>query len=171
MKKIFALALLPILMTVNQQPSLADNSISLSPEQLSHEKNLKELRRQKEIIKENHDRALLLAECRDIGIDCSSGTTLEIIEPVEKSLPKNVEFNDLEDIEALSSKPLMNSSDTPTLEAIQNQSAQLSFNGKSEWAMVGNKVGKWQVVHIDASKVRLKNLRDPNIMKTLLLRW
>ena len=37
--------------------------------------------------------------------------------------------------------------------------------------MVGNKVGKWQVVHIDASKVRLKNLRDPNIMKTLLLRW
>ena len=156
---------------VNQQPSLADNSISLSPEQLSHEKNLKELRRQKEIIKENHDRALLLAECRDIGIDCSSGTTLEIIEPVEKSLPKNVEFNDLEDIQALSSKPLMNSSDTPTLEAIQNQSAQLSFNGKSEWAMVGNKVGKWQVVHIDASKVRLKNLRDPNIMKTLLLRW
>ncbi|HIC46856.1 MAG: hypothetical protein VX829_13660 [Pseudomonadota bacterium] len=171
MKKTYILAMLPILMALIQHPALAEGSISLTPEQISHEKALKELRRQKEIIKENHDRALLLAECRDLGIDCSSGTTLEIMEPVEKSQPKNTEFNDVQDIQGLISTPVMNGSDTPVLEAIQNQSAQLKYNGKSEWAMVGNKVGQWQVVHIDASKVRLKNLRNPNTIKTLLLRW
>ncbi len=171
MKKTYLLTLFPILMTLIQQPSFAESSISLTPEQIQHENALKELRRQKEIIKENHDTALLLAECREIGIDCSSATQLEIIEPVDKSQPVNTEFNDVKDIENLMSTPVMSGRDTPILEAIQNQSAQLSFNGKSEWSMVGNTIGHWQVVYIDASKVRLKNLRNPNTMKTLLLRW
>ena len=69
-------------------------------------------------------------------------------------------------IEGIKSK----SSVSPTLEAIQNDSAKLKYSGETQWALVGDTVGEWVVTHLDASKVRIKHSGNSN-SKTLVLNW
>lgn len=175
MKKTILTLLVPGLLLTALPPAMAENQSGLTPEQLQHERKMTELRKQQEILEVKHSQAVLLRECQEMGIDCR-GQSLEVIESQQDSLD--------EQFQALTEQaPTVNASDmpfsltpgnksdkSPRLDAIQNQSAQLTLSGSTEWALVGDTIGDWRVVHIDASKVRVKHTGNDKT-KTLVLNW
>lgn len=153
-------------------PVTAENTTGLTPEQRQHEQTLSELRKQKEILEVKHSQAKLLQECQEMGIDCR-GSNVEVIEQ------QNTDFSDEISQIVANEKALampttfgntQSTSGLPKLTAIQNSSANLSFSGTTQWALVGDTVGDWKVVHIDASKVRIKHTGNAKT-KTLVLNW
>lgn len=164
--------LIPTLMMTTGLHAYADTPSGLTEEQIRHEKELSELRKQKEILDIKHAQAVLLRDCQEMGIDCRSNS-LKVIDYEEESFIKDI--NDIATRSAATEMPsftpdVSTKSHVPKLEAIQNSSAQLSQSGESHWAMVGDTVGDWKVVHIDASKVRIKHEVNSET-KTLLLNW
>lgn len=159
--------------------AMADNTSSLTPEQQRHESQLVELRQQKELLELKHAQASLLKECLEMGIDCRGSGLNELPSPIEAIAPIDVVPMDIEQLSSLEpmdflDKALMSSTSgsnaVPVLDAIQNQSAQLTHAGQTEWALVGDVVGSWRVTYIDATRVRLTNTSDSSV-KTLVLRW
>lgn len=176
MQKKFITLVLSGLLITTMHPVMAENQPSLTSEQISHEKQIADLRKQKEILELKHSQAKLLRECHDLGIDCRGGS-LEIKESFNDELSAEIESFNLPPAqeETVQSPFALNEIEastfpSPVLNAIQNDSAQFKFSGNTHWALVGDKVGEWVVTHIDATKVRIKNARNSNT-KTLLLSW
>ena len=155
-------------------PVSAQNASGLSPEQLEHERKLTDLRKQKEILEIKHAQARLLRECKEMGVDCR-GTELEVVEHESDDFDEQI--TDIIAQERAMAMPAelggnegSDSDEIPQLTAIQNSSAQLELSDSPQWALVGEMVGNWKVLHIDASKVRIKNI-DNAMTKTLVLNW
>ncbi|MDO8827973.1 hypothetical protein [Methylophaga sp.] len=168
--------LIPALFFTVAQTVFADSQPSLTSEQLRHEQALTELRKQKEILELKHSQAQLIRDCHEMGIDCR-GTSLEIKPDTMNDLTAEIERLNVPMAPVTideSSFSIDNISSTrnvsPTLEAIQNDSARLKHSGETQWALVGDKVGDWVITHIDATKVRIKNSRN-STSKTLVLNW
>ncbi|HCC82307.1 MULTISPECIES: hypothetical protein [unclassified Methylophaga] len=173
-KKILTL-LLPGILISFTQPISAENQTGLTADQIRHEQALTELRKQKEILELKHSQAMLIRDCHEMGIDCREADLdirqdplndlATVIGSQEPHLATSLEESSFS-IEGIKSK----SSVSPTLEAIQNDSAKLKYSGETQWALVGDTVGEWVVTHIDASKVRIKHSGNSN-SKTLVLNW
>lgn len=169
--------LLPVLVLPHTSIAIADVGTGLSIEQKQHEKRLTELRQQTEILELNHAKAKLIAECRQMGVDCQ-GQNVSIIEHAETEFESEGQNNQEFQAPAFNTEFDMStlnhgepSNTIPSLESIQNQSAQLSLNGSSEWARVGDIIGQWKVIYIDATKVRLQNTEKAKETRTLVIRW
>lgn len=176
MRKKLLKSILPVLIISISQPVIAESQPGLTPEQLRHEQALTELRKQKEILQLKHSQAQLIRECHEMGIDCR-GVSLEIMPETNNEHTAEIEsFNvpmiptSIEEGSFTLDGVINNRNISPTLEAIQNDSAKLKHAGESQWALVGDKVGDWVITHIDATKVRIKNSRNSN-SKTLVLNW
>lgn len=171
MKQRLPTLLLSSLLLATSLNASADNVSGLTAEQIQHEKRLTELRKQREVLEIMHSQAKMLRECNEMGIDCRSGS-LEVIEQNDQDFNEEISRIIAEEQSFALPKATGTSSDasTPKLTAIQNASAQLTHSGSSHWALVGDKVGPWQVVHIDASKVRIKHTGNAKT-QTLVLNW
>lgn len=158
--------------------ALAKDELGLSKltsVQAQHEKELSELRRQKEIIEVRHAQAMLLKECQEAGVDCSSQELTITNQSNDfaggmNAMPPEIQHFQLQDLMSIPVDNGAGQSTTPQLEAIQNNSALLSMSGNAEWLLPGDSIGAWRLMHIDASKVRLQNTTSQKT-KTLVLKW
>lgn len=148
----------------------------LTPLEQRHEDTMASLRRQKEVLQIRHAEAKMIHDCVQMGIDCTSDklsatTTVSAPQPEAQggiqpptSVPGGAEEQFMPPSHAFGDT-------SPKLVAIQNSSAKIKINGESTWAVVGDRVGDWKVIHIDASKIRLAAVSNPKHVKTLVLRW
>lgn len=171
MKQRLPTLLLSSLILATSLNASADNVTGLTADQIQHEKKLTELRKQREVLEIMHSQAKMLRECNEMGIDCRSGS-LEVIERNDQNFNEEIS-RIIADEQSIAMPEAIDSSSNisiPKLTAIQNASAQLTHSGSTLWALVGDKVGPWQVVHIDASKVRIKHTGNAKT-QTLVLNW
>lgn len=160
-------------------------AVSLTPEQTQHEEELKRIRLQTQLIEAKHAQAKLLKDCMDMGIECSVGGEMGMAPPMPDPFldePNDQPFQMFPGTppeQAMTYLPTPEMEQdfapsmggkTPSLSAIQNNSAQLSFGEDARWYNVGDKAGQWKVIYISTTKVRLKHAQNDSV-KTLLMTW